>query len=68
MKSLKRGEQGAVNYRARRLRGGVINSRPAARYIYRRRTTVPRYIMAGILPPLPLGCLPPDIWRGATIE
>jgi len=39
MKSLKRGEQGAVNYRARRLRGSVINSRPTAQCIYRRRRT-----------------------------
>ena len=39
---------GAVNYRARPLRGGLINSRP----------TVPQYTMAGLLHP---DVCPPDI-------
>ena len=51
MKSFKHGVQGAVNYHARRLCGGVINSRLTVRYIYRRRcTTVQRYTMAGLWP------------------
>jgi len=49
MKSLKRGQQGAVNYRASRLRGGVIDSQPTARYYRRRRTTTLRYTMAVLL-------------------